>query len=228
MKERYMLTTWLLLASQVQALPIAATGAAAVDPPVHVWFNSGGDYTTGDRAKVYAKSADAGYLVVLRADVDGRVRVLFPLDPSDDQRIAGDKKYELKGRGGREAFVADDTTGSGTVLAAYSRTPFRFDQFEKNGHWHADALSGGGLKDVQADPESQLRDIVQRMQAGGAHFDYDVATYTVAAAPKYVRSLDPWPYYGYGWPGWWGYGFGPRFGSGFLFSPRVVVVRPHR
>jgi len=222
-----MLTTLLLLASQAQVLPIAATGAAGGDPPIHVWFNSGGDYTTGDRAKVYAKSADAGYLVVLRADVDGRVRVLFPLDPSDDQRIAGDKKYQLKGRGGREAFVADDTTGSGTVLAAYSKTPFRFDQFEKNGHWDSDALSGGGLKDVQADPESQLRDIVQRMQASAGHFDYDVATYTVAAAPKYVRALDPWPYYGYGYYGWpgWGYGFGPRFGFGF---ERVIVVRPRR
>jgi hypothetical protein len=223
-----MLTMLLLLASQPQALPLTATRAADADPPVHVWFNSSGDYTTGDRAKVYAKAADVGYLVVLRADVDGRVRVLFPLDPTDDQRISRDKKYELKGRGGREAFVADDTTGSGTVLAAYSKTPFRFDQFEKNGHWDSDALSGGGLRDVQADPEAQLRGIVERMQPSGEHFDYDVATYTVAAAPRYVRTLAPWPYYGYGyygWPGWWGYGFGPRFGFGF---DRVIVVRPRR
>jgi Domain of unknown function (DUF4384) len=223
-----MLTMLLLLASQPQPLPLASTGVAADDPPVHVWFNSGGDYTTGDRAKVYAKAANAGYLVVLRADIDGRVRVLFPLDPTDDQRIARDKKYELKGRGGREAFVTDDTTGSGTVLAAYSRTPFHFEQFQKDGHWNVDALSGGGLKDVQADPEAQLRGIVERMQASGEHFDYDAATYTVAAAPKYVRTLDPWPYYGYGyygWPGWWGYGWGPRFGFGFN---RVIVVRPHR
>jgi hypothetical protein len=65
------------------------------------------------------------------------------------------------------------------------------------------------------------------MQTGAERFDYDVATYTVAAAPKYVRALDPWPYYGYyGWPGWgWGYGFGPRFGFGFN---RVIFVRPHR
>jgi hypothetical protein len=26
------------------------------DPPVRIWFNSGGDYAYGDRAKVYAKS----------------------------------------------------------------------------------------------------------------------------------------------------------------------------
>ncbi|HEY7636205.1 MAG TPA: DUF4384 domain-containing protein [Gemmatimonadales bacterium] len=222
-----MLTTLLLLASHAQPLPAVAIETQANDPPVHVWYNSGGDYTTGDRAKVYAKTAQAGYLVVLRADVDGRVRVLFPLDPSDDQRITGDKKYELKGRGGREAFVADDTTGNGTVLAAYSKTPFRFDQFDKGGHWDTDALSGGGLKDVQADPESQLRGIVQRMQASGEHFDYDVATYTVAPVPRYVRSMSPWPYYGYGYYGWpgWGYGFGPRFGFGF---DRVIVVRPRR
>jgi hypothetical protein len=44
--------------------------------------------------------------------------VLFPLEPQDDQRITGGKKYELKSRGGREAFVADDSSGHGTVLAA--------------------------------------------------------------------------------------------------------------
>jgi hypothetical protein len=124
-----MLISLLLLAFQPPAIP-AADRATQTDPPVHVWFNSNGDYTSGDRAKVYAKSAENGYLVVLREDSDGRVQALFPVDPQDDQRVSGGKKYELKGRGGREAFVADDTLGRGTVVAAYSETPFRFDQFE--------------------------------------------------------------------------------------------------
>jgi hypothetical protein len=215
-----MFTQLLVVAAQLQVLPLAADRTAASDPPIHVWLNSDGDYTFGDRAKVYAKSAGDGYLVVLRADVDGRVRVLFPIDPQDDQRIAGGKKYELKGRGGREAFVAEDTLGQGTVLAAYSKTPFRFEEFEKGGHWNSAALSGS-VQDMKADPETQLRDIVQRMQAGGERFEYDFSTYVVQPPPRYVRSLYPDPYIdGFGW---WGYGFGPRFGAGWWLVPRYRV-----
>src|SRR2546425_7312371 len=39
-------------------------------------------YTTLFRS-VNTALAEDGYLVVLRADADGRVRVLFPLDPGD-------------------------------------------------------------------------------------------------------------------------------------------------
>ena len=72
-------------------------------------------------------------MVVLRSDLNGRVRVLAPVDPRDDQHVEGGKKYELKGRGGREAFVAEDTAGQGTVLAAWSKTPFTFDRYVKDG-----------------------------------------------------------------------------------------------
>src|SRR2546422_11532794 len=101
-------------------------------------------------AKVYAKAAEDGNLVVLRADASGQVRVLFPVDPDGDQPVRAGKKYELKGRGGREAFIVGDTTGRGTVLAAFAETPFQFDEFEKNGHWDYSALDGQA---VRADPE---------------------------------------------------------------------------
>lgn len=218
-----MLTQLLVVAAQLQSLGVAAQPAAPADPPIRVWFNSGGDYDFGDRAKVYAKAANDGYLVVLRADVDGRVKVLFPIDPGEDQRITAGRKYELKGRGGREAFVAEDTLGQGTVLAAYSRTPFRFEELERDGHWSPAALSVGA-QDVKADPETQLRAIVQRMQAGGERFDYDVATYVLKPPPRYVRSPYPDPYfYSYGWSDWWSYGYGPRFGVGWWYVPRYGV-----
>lgn len=209
-----MLAQLLVVAVQLQALPVSADLAASADPPVRVWFNSDGDYSFGDRAKVYAKSADDGYLVTLQTDVDGRVKVLFPVDPNADQRITGGKKFELKGRGGREAFVASDTLGHGTVLAAYSKTPFRFEEFAVDGHWNTAALSGKSAE-VKADPESYLRGIVQRMQSKGERFDYDAATYVVRP-PRYANAGYGDPYwYDYGWPGWWGYRWGPRFGLGW-------------
>jgi hypothetical protein len=128
--------------------------------------------------------------VVLRSDLNGRVRVISPVDPSGDQHVDGGKKYELKGRGGREAFVAEDTTGQGTVLAAWSRTPFTFDRYVKDGRWDLDALAGEGLQ--PDDAEAHLTEIVNDMQAPGGHYEYDLAVYTVMA-PRYARATIPTP-----------------------------------
>ena len=58
-----------------------------------------------------------------------------PLDPRDDNFVRGGRKYEIRGRGGRESFTADDGKGTGTVYAAVSHDPFRFDQFVLGDHW---------------------------------------------------------------------------------------------
>ncbi len=203
-----MLVSLLLLHSLGAVAAPSASRAAAPDPPVRVWFNSDGAYQFGDKAKVYAQTAQDGHLVVLRADASGQVRVLFPVDPDGDHPVRGGKKYELKGRGGREAFVVGDTTGRGTVLAAFAETPFQFDEFEKNGHWDYNAL--GNQRD---DPEGGLMGIVQRMQGTGNHFEYDVATYTASPQPRYIGWVSP-----YGWPGWYDPWYGPRVGFGFGFG----------
>ncbi|HXJ29232.1 MAG TPA: DUF4384 domain-containing protein, partial [Gemmatimonadales bacterium] len=88
------------------------TTAQADDPPVRISLNSGGYYYQGDRAKVRVRVADDGYLLVLRADADGRVRVLFPLDPGDDDFVRGGHEFELRGRGDRESFFVDDVRGT--------------------------------------------------------------------------------------------------------------------
>jgi len=216
----------LLLLSLLGA-PAAPSTAREVaqTPPVRVWFNSDGDYQLGDRAKVYAQAALDGNLIVLRADAAGQVRVLFPLDPDGTQLVHAGKKVELKGRGGREAFIADDTTGHGTVLAAVSATPLRFDQFTKNGRWD---LSGLDAASVRADPEAQLFDLVAQMQGTGAHFEYDVATYTVVPAPTYVEWVRPYPWLGWGNPWYGGYWYGPRVGAALRFGGPVFVGRPLR
>ena len=204
------------------ALP-AATAPAVMpvvsqDPPVHVWFNSGGNYGYGDRAKVYAKTTQDAYLIVLRSDGAGRVQVLFPLEPQGEQRITGGKKYELKSRGGREAFVADDSSGHGTVLAAISESPFRVDQFAQNGRWDTRVLSSPRVRE---DAESGLLELVLRMKPADQRFDYDAATYVVAE--QYARDLYPDPYVG---PGWWGYG--ARFGAWYApwYGPRYFYGHP--
>src|SRR5438045_6310240 len=76
--------------------------ALAVQEPVRVELNHD-QYSAGDKARVYVRSAQDGYLVVLHADPAGRVRVLFPVDPGDDDFIRAGKKFEVRSRKDRKS-----------------------------------------------------------------------------------------------------------------------------
>jgi uncharacterized membrane protein YgcG len=160
----------LLLASG-PAQPAAAT---ADDPPIQIWISNDGRFLRGDRARVHVRSEDDGYLVVLHADAEGHLRVLFPIDPTDDNFVRGGKKYEVEGRGGRDAFDVGDRSGRGSVYAAVSRSPFRFEEFVLSDHWDYKALEPRQLAE---DPEPELTELVRRMAQGS--FDYDVMSYYV-------------------------------------------------
>jgi hypothetical protein len=103
----------------------------------------------------------------------------------------------------------------GTVLAAISTSPFRVDEFARNGRWNSQALSD---QQVRGDPEAGLLKLVQRMKPAGEPFVYNVATYLVGE--QYSRNFYPYPYDG---PGWWGndpwWGYGRRIGVGLWYRP---------
>lgn len=177
----------LLLPLFLAGAPTTATAAKADDPPIRIWINNDARFSRGDRARVHVRAEDDGYLVVLQADTEGHLRVLFPLDPTDDNFIRGGKKYEVEGRGGRDAFDVGDRSGRGTVYAAVSRAPFRFHEFVLGDHWDYRALEPQRLPE---DPESELTELVRRMAQGS--FDYDVMSYyvveSVVYADNYYRS----------------------------------------
>jgi len=212
--------------------------------PVTVRLNHD-QFTAGDHARVYVQTEQDGYLVVLHADPEGRIRVLFPLDPSDDDFVRGGKKFELRGRGDRDAFQVEGDEGSGTVLAAVAPDAFDFSAFTRNDHWDFRAL-GSRSATVKDDPLARLLDLVHQMTRDSAgRFDYDYATYVVtsraiASRYGYGSRYGLYPYrFGYYDPfcydpfffGWsascsaFGYGFGFRGGYGFGFS--FPIYRPY-
>src|SRR5881397_2039488 len=209
----------LMVSLLASAPPDPASALRSDDPPIKVSLNQDNYFERGDRARVKVRTAEDGYVVVLRSDAQGRVRVLFPLDPTDDDFVRGGRTIEVRGRGDREAFYVDDADGAGLVLAARSAAPFKFDEFVRGDHWDYRVLS---VRDAGDDKEQALLDIVQRMTPD-QHFDYDAVTYTVASQRAYY---DRGSYYyptiglhvGYGWPYRYGYGYSSCFDP-FWYDP---------
>jgi hypothetical protein len=222
-----------LVASLIAAAPGSAPVAVADDPPIRIWLNNDRRFEPGDRARVEVRVEQDGYLVVLNADPEGRLRVLFPLDPGDDNFVRGGKRYELKGRGGRESFTVEAESGRGVVYAAVSRDPMHFEQFVAGDHWDYRVFS-----DTRADGdvEPELTELVRRM--AGNSFDYDLLSYEVVG--RYASSGGTVGYNDYGYSpydpysggcfscGYYGgrsslniqLGFGrPYFGRPYLYDP---------
>ena len=220
-----------LLFSGTPAQPAAATRD---DPPIRLWISNDRRFLSGDRATVQVQTGYDGYLIILHVDPEGYLRVLFPLDPDQDNFARGDKKYEVRGRGGRDAFEAD-ATGRGTVYAAVSRDQFRFEGFTLGDHWDYQALAPARL---QKDPEPELNDLVRRLARSS--FDYDLLNYDVIERSTYASSYpssyygsvyhDDWccsPYYGHS-----GFGFSIGFSYGipyrsYYYNPYFYGYYPY-
>src|SRR5262249_55192322 len=144
-------------------------------PPIQISLNNDGNYAPGGLVNVRVQTSDDGYLLVLRVDGDGRIRVLFPIDPDQDAFVRGGKEYELRGRGDRGTFVADDRSGSGMIYAAIAKQSLDVRDVSSNGHWDYDALR---LPDSTSDAENDVTDIVSRL-TGHNRFDYDAVGYRV-------------------------------------------------
>ncbi|MGH7629742.1 MAG: DUF4384 domain-containing protein, partial [Gemmatimonadales bacterium] len=206
--------------------PVSATQAGDDDPAIRVWLNEDGRFQRGDEAKVYVRARADGYLLVLHVDPDNRLRVLFPLDPEDDNFVRGGKKYQILGRGDRESFEVDIRSGRGTVYAAVSTEPFRFDGFVVGDHWDFRALNEVPLT---RDTEADLNELARRFAT--TDFDYDFVNYDVYER-VYASGYDSHTtvyygssYYGAGWDpyyspwcvGYWGCG-GSRLSIGISFG----------
>jgi len=194
--------------------PTAVRNPGGDDPAIQIWISNDRRFLPGDRAKVQVRTREDGYLLVLHADPSGHLRVLFPLDPGDDNFVRGGRKYEIRGRGGRESFTADNDRGQGTVYAAVSHDPFRFDQFVLGDHWDYRNLAPQRLS---SDPEQDFNELVRRMVDNS--FDYDILTYEVLERVVYASEYAP-DYYSY----YDGCGYSYFCGRSYYGSPYSLSI----
>ena len=205
-----------LVGTTLAALPTAAS-ATLEDPPIRITLNKRGVLERGDRVRAFIRTAEDGYVLVLHAEPDGRIRVLFPLDPFYDDYVRGGDKLEIRGRGDREAFRVLERDGVGTVFAAYSRDPFTLGAFILADHWDYRALDEWRITGDR-DPEGELIALAQEI-TGQTFFEYDVLQYGVGVSYTAYRNTVFQFSAGLGW-GWSPYYWGrPGFALSWGIDP---------
>jgi len=173
-------------------VPTAATRhptPAFYRPRVELWTNRGDAaiYTRGERVRVYFKLDRDAFVTIFRVDTDGRVRVLFPREPWDDNFARGGRDFEIEGRSSSDAFAIDDYAGVGYLFAIASADAFTYDAIQSGDHWDYRVIADGR---VRGDPYVALTDLAQRIVPEGyTDWDYDVITYNVEQHYNYPRFL---------------------------------------
>lgn len=154
-------------------------------PRVSIWLDRTAPYDRGDRARVYVSAEQDAYLTVLRIDTDGRVRVLFPQDPWDDNFIPGGRTFEVEDRDGQRAFRVDDPPGSGFVFAIASDDRFDYSPvLTERDHWDYRTIANG---QVRGDPYVAVTEIAEQIVGEAGDYDYDLAQYDVERRYDYPR-----------------------------------------
>ncbi len=151
---------------------------------ISIWLDRSNPYARGDRARVYVTADRDSYLTVLRIDTDGRVRVLFPQDPWDDNYVTGGRTFEVEDRGGDRAFRIDDAPGAGYVFAIVSDEKFDYSPIrtQRDNSDYRTIANG----QVRGDPYVAVTDLAERIAPTG-EFDYDLAQYDVQQHYDYPR-----------------------------------------
>ncbi|HLB81730.1 MAG TPA: DUF4384 domain-containing protein [Gemmatimonadales bacterium] len=168
--------------------PALQPAALSYRPRVEIWTDRGDDpYSNGQGVRVHFRTEQDAFVTILRIDTDGRVRVLFPSEPWEDNFARGGRDYEVPGREDRDAFYVDDYPGVGYIFAVAAGDAFAYDALESNDHWDYRAIADGR---VHGDPYVAVTELARRIVPDGyGDWDYDLAPYYVQRHYDYPRFL---------------------------------------
>jgi hypothetical protein len=159
-------------------------------PSVQLWTNRehGSVVQRGERIRVFFRTDSDAYVTVFRVDTDGRVRLLYPDEPWEDNFARARRSYQVDRRYGDFAFVIDDYPGEGYVFAVVTLDPFDYSRVVRGDHWDYRSIAADGR--IAGDPYAALQDIVNLIvPANYDRYGYDVFTYYVERRYDYPRFL---------------------------------------
>ncbi len=163
---------------------------SAYRPRIELWTNRGDGavYTRGEHVRLSFRLDRDAFVTIFRVDTDGRVRVMFPREPWEDNFARGGRDFEVDGTDlASDAFSIDDYPGVGYLFAVASADPFTYDGIESGDHWDYRVIADGR---VRGDPYVALTDLAQRIEPQGySDWDYDIVSYNVERQYDYPRFL---------------------------------------
>jgi hypothetical protein len=137
---------------------------------------------------VFFQTDQDAFVTVLRVDTDGRVRVLFPRAPWEDNFARGGRVYEVQGTASSAGFRADDYAGEGYLFAVAAADPFTYDPIQNDHRWNYELIADGGR--IRGDPYAALTELAERIvPPGSGEWDYDITPYYVERHYDYPRFL---------------------------------------
>ncbi len=106
-------------------LCLLAAGPGWASLGVEIWTDRGDGqvYRSGDRMEVRARTSTDVHLLVYELDAEGRVRLLYPYDESDDF-VSGRETHVLPPRNSDIELVVDSPVGQGYLVAIASYDEF--------------------------------------------------------------------------------------------------------
>jgi len=92
---------------------------------VEVWANhSDGEYYVGDNIVLYYRTNRDAFVAIYSIDCQGRVNLLFPSEPGEDNFVNGGVTYRLPGGGDDFDFVVSGPEGAENIQIIASRERF--------------------------------------------------------------------------------------------------------
>ena len=171
--------------SRHEARPRPARHSSFRTPGIRVWISGSDLRRRGDRVQVYYRTERDAYVTIFRIDTDGRVQLLFPRDPSEENYGYGGATYSVSNYDRHSAFYVDDYPGVGYIFAVASTDPFNYHPILNGGRWDLHVVSDGR---IHGDPRSEMEEIaVQLMESDYADFDTHLLPYYVEQRYDYPR-----------------------------------------
>jgi hypothetical protein len=150
---------------------------------ISVWADRERPYRRGEDARIYFRTAEPGYVTVLRVDTDGRIQTLFPLEPWGGAKVRGGRTHEVSDTRNGRSITIDDDPGVGYLFALASPFPFQYDDITRGDYWDFRVIDDGR---IQGDPYVALTDLAERIAPRG-DYQYDIVPYYVERHYEYPR-----------------------------------------
>ncbi len=140
----------------------------------------------GTPVKVSVRTDREAYVTVFRADTEGRLSVLYPEHPWEENHLRPGRSYQISTAGRGYSFRVESEPGIGYLFALTSAEAFNYRKVVRGERWDYASLLPDGR--ITSDPyASFIRVAEQIMQSRGAVFGSALVAYRVEGRYEYPR-----------------------------------------